>query len=105
MLLRLSALACLLAVLPVSTVLGGQVPVVDGVVGGIGALPDTKFKVADLKPAATTPGKLRVVENSGVCETTPGVFQASGYGDLTANESIWYVLHHLRVATMSSMVR
>ena len=25
-------------------------------------------------------------------ETTPGVFQASGYGDLTATESIWFVL-------------
>ena len=55
-----------------------------------------------------TPGKLRVVvENSGVCgwlvpslfynstcvmpflETTPGVYQASGYGDLTETESLW----------------
>ena len=23
-------------------------------------------------------------------ETTPGVYQASGYGDLTSNESIWF---------------
>ncbi|KAN0107693.1 alpha/beta-hydrolase [Russula decolorans] len=37
-----------------------------------------------------TPGKLRVVENSGVCETTPGVYQASGYGDLATNKSIWF---------------
>ncbi|KAF8500349.1 serine carboxypeptidase [Russula emetica] len=37
-----------------------------------------------------TPGNLRVVENSGVCETTPGVYQASGYGDLSANKSIWF---------------
>ncbi|KAJ7635296.1 Alpha/Beta hydrolase protein [Roridomyces roridus] len=39
---------------------------------------------------ATTPGKLRVTENSGVCETTPNVYQASGYGDLTSSESIWF---------------
>jgi hypothetical protein len=26
-------------------------------------------------------------------ETTPGVYQASGYGDLTTNKSIWFVLH------------
>ncbi|KAI0745691.1 Alpha/Beta hydrolase protein [Earliella scabrosa] len=38
-----------------------------------------------------TPGKLRgVVENSGVCETTPGVYQASGYGDISADGSIWF---------------
>ncbi|KAI0751671.1 alpha/beta-hydrolase [Daedaleopsis nitida] len=91
--LGLSALTSLLVILPVSTVLGGQVPVVNGVIGGVpDALPETasNFKVADIKPAATTPGKLRVVENSGVCETTPGVYQASGYGDLTSNESIWF---------------
>ena len=90
--LGLSALTSLLAVLPVATVLGGQVPAVDGVIGGVPAIRSTssKFKVADLKTAATTPGKLRVVENSGVCETTPGVYQASGYGDLTSKESIWY---------------
>ena len=39
---------------------------------------------------APTPGKLRgVVENSGVCETTPGVYQASGYGDITSDGSVW----------------
>jgi hypothetical protein len=26
-------------------------------------------------------------------ETTPGVYQASGYGDLAANKSMWFVLH------------
>jgi len=31
-----------------------------------------------------------VVENSGVCETTPYVYQASGYGDLAVNKSIWF---------------
>ncbi|KAL1949544.1 hypothetical protein VTO73DRAFT_8425 [Trametes versicolor] len=37
-----------------------------------------------------TPGKLRIVENSGECETTPGVFQASGYADLDAENSMWF---------------
>ena len=44
MLLRLSALTSLLAALPVSTVLGGQIPVVNGVVGGTDFVP-TDFKV------------------------------------------------------------
>ena len=70
--------------------LARQVPIVDGVVGGVRS---SKSKVnvdASITPAATTPGKLRVTENSGVCETTTGVYQASGYGDLTSSESIWY---------------
>lgn len=71
-----------------------QVPVVDGVIGGVPVLPRTPHvDAASLaKPAATTPGKLRIVENSGVCETTAGVYQASGYADLTSSESLWYVV-------------
>ncbi|CAA7266088.1 unnamed protein product [Cyclocybe aegerita] len=72
----------------------GEIPVVGGILGGV---PDLElsgvegFLDATLGVnVATTPGKLRVVENSGVCETTPGVYQASGYGDLTATESIWF---------------
>ncbi|KAJ8462143.1 hypothetical protein ONZ51_g11095 [Trametes cubensis] len=41
-------------------------------------------------PSKPTPGQLRVVENSGVCETTPGVYQASGYGDLSSTKSMWF---------------
>ncbi|KAI0635994.1 serine carboxypeptidase [Trametes polyzona] len=37
-----------------------------------------------------TPGKLRIVENSGECETTPGVNQASGYADLDEDNSLWF---------------
>ncbi|OBZ77227.1 Carboxypeptidase S1 [Grifola frondosa] len=72
-------------------VLAGQVPVVNGVHGGK-PIPHARTPVsrAVQTTAATTPGKLRVVENSGVCETTPGVYQASGYGDLTTNESVWF---------------
>ena len=90
MFLRLSALTALLAALPSLTVRGGQIPLVNGVYGGVGPATAADTKLAAVSPAATTPGKLRVVENSGVCETTPGVYQASGYGDLTSKESIWY---------------
>lgn len=80
--------AAFLAIVPA---LAGQIPVVDGVIGGRRA-PSTKVEaveVEDLHTDATiVPGALRVTENSGVCETTPGVYQASGYGDLTAKESI-----------------
>ncbi|KAJ6609021.1 serine carboxypeptidase [Mycena sp. CBHHK59/15] len=83
----------LLASLPISAVLGaqsaGQIPIRDGVIGGVGTTKAVKAD-ATLRPFATTPGKLRVTENSGICETTPGVFQASGYGDLTSTESIWF---------------
>lgn len=51
-----------------SLVLGGQIPVVDGVLGGVPTIVADTVKKADiLTPAATTPGKLRVVENSGIC--------------------------------------
>jgi len=99
-----------LALLPWNGVLGGQIPVVEGVLGGVPA-PVLAAAESSQKTPMTTPGKLRVVENSGICgksvsyakllfeaedtlttlETTPGVFQASGYADLTATDSIWYV--------------
>ncbi|KAF7974316.1 hypothetical protein HWV62_12482 [Athelia sp. TMB] len=85
--------AAFLAILPASEVLAGQIPVVDGVIGGRRAATAAKItaKVQDLHTDATiVPGALRVTENSGVCETTPGVYQASGYGDLTSSESIFF---------------
>ncbi|KAF8574796.1 alpha/beta-hydrolase [Ramaria rubella] len=33
---------------------------------------------------------LRYVNNSGVCETTPGVHTASGYIDIGTNQSLWF---------------
>ncbi|KAF5343788.1 hypothetical protein D9757_007134 [Collybiopsis confluens] len=89
----LALLPALLAAVPL--VLGGQVPIVDGVYGGVrdnASSSKGAVKLADLSIAATTPGKIRAVQNTGVCETTPGVFSASGYGDLTSTESIffWY---------------
>ena len=80
----------LLVLLGAAAACARQVPIVDGVVGGV---PDFDKKILQADAAvntfATTPGKLRVVENSGVCETTPGVNQVSGYGDLTSSESLW----------------
>jgi hypothetical protein len=69
MLLR-SALVTILA-LPV-LISGYQVPTVDGVIGGIPSgdtsKPKTLKEAASIDAATTpTPGKLRVVENSGVC--------------------------------------
>jgi hypothetical protein len=108
-----SALVTILA-LP-ALISGDQIPAVDGVIGGV---PSGAHNFKNLARAVSgdtstppTPGKLRVVENSGVCgevilfvihpllyshfwlETTPGVYQASGYGDISANKSIWFVLH------------
>ena len=114
MLLR-SALI-VISVLP-ALISGNQFPIVNQVVGDVPHLGDCNFgtlKGASANNApAPTPGKLRVVENSGVCgaviffttdlpgpviltvlvETTKGVYQASGYGDLASDKSIWLVLH------------
>ncbi|KAL4255041.1 peptidase S10 family protein, partial [Pleurotus pulmonarius] len=86
----LGALAAILpALVPLSR--AGQIPVVEGVIGGVPAAFNLTEKADSvLAPAATTPGQLRIVENHGVCETTPGVYQASGYGDLTSTKSIWF---------------
>ena len=90
----LSALPLFIAALLCSALpaLTRQIPVVDGVIGGVpssSSPPHADSVVSQATTPKTTPGKLRVTENSGVCETTPGVYQASGYGDITSNESIW----------------
>ena len=51
---------------------GGQIPVVDGVIGGVPSPSAHDFKdlagsVSGNVSTPPTPGKLRVVENSGVC--------------------------------------
>jgi len=104
-----------LAFISGNAVLGGQIPVVGGILGGVPASPPSTEKRPQSLGMDRTPEKLRVVSsNSGICgkfvsfskfslqfafslqicvtsETTPGVFQASGYGDLTPTDSIWYV--------------
>jgi len=92
-----SALVTILALPALSS--GDQIPAVDEVIGGVPSPRAGAHNSKNLARAVSgntvtstppTPGKLRVVENSGVCETTPGVYQASGYGDLAANKSIWF---------------
>ena len=49
-------------------VLGGQIPEVNGVLGGISARTVREREVKESASVKRTPGKLRgVVENSGVC--------------------------------------
>ncbi|KZT37103.1 alpha/beta-hydrolase [Sistotremastrum suecicum HHB10207 ss-3] len=57
-----------------------QIPVVNGILGGVHPRP----------LGIPVPGTLRYVQNSGFCETTRGVFQASGYADLSMTESMWF---------------
>ena len=64
-------------------VLGGQIPVINGVLGGVPSSTPSVEDIVQIAATTRTPGKLRVTENSGICETTEGVYQASGYGDLT----------------------
>ncbi|KAH8119566.1 serine carboxypeptidase [Phellopilus nigrolimitatus] len=72
----------------------GQIPWNDGVYGGVPASASSVDKGAALpKPQVSgspVAGKLRFIENSGVCETTTGVYQASGYADLTTSQSMWW---------------
>ncbi|CAE6459558.1 unnamed protein product [Rhizoctonia solani] len=81
----------------ISFALAGQFPKYDGIVGGVpkGSAPKSAALLATEPDAATiptpiTPGQLRYKENTGVCETTPGVYQASGYADLTSRQSMWF---------------
>ncbi|KAF8480369.1 serine carboxypeptidase [Russula ochroleuca] len=74
---------------------GNQFPIANGAIGGVPSeSPDAcnfKSQKGTFSNDDSTPGQLRVVENSGVCETSPDVYQASGYGDLTsADKSIWF---------------
>ncbi|KZS90861.1 serine carboxypeptidase [Sistotremastrum niveocremeum HHB9708] len=59
---------------------GSQIPIVNGILGGVHPRP----------LGIPVPGTLRYVQNSGFCETTRGVFQASGYADLSSTESMWF---------------
>lgn len=68
--MRLASAAVALASLVLPTWAAGQIPVVDGVLGGV----DVNAKYSNItklasaaKASAATPGKLRYVENSGVC--------------------------------------
>ncbi|KAG6854377.1 hypothetical protein C0991_007368 [Blastosporella zonata] len=75
--------------------LAGQVPVINGTLGGILRTSDKlgytgKVLLSSASSNVTTAGPIRLVENSGICETTPNVYQASGYIDIATNQSIWF---------------
>ncbi|KAH7340241.1 Alpha/Beta hydrolase protein [Rhizoctonia solani] len=82
----------------ISFALAGQFPEYDGIVGGVpkGSAVKSAALVATEPDAATiptpvAPGQLRYKENTGVCGINhPGVYQASGYADLTSRESMWF---------------
>ncbi|TRM69437.1 Alpha/Beta hydrolase protein [Schizophyllum amplum] len=83
-------LAILAAFGAAALVRAGQFPDVEGVIGAVPPRDRAATVTIATATNATTPGALRVTENSGVCETTDGVNQYSGYGDLTEDESIWF---------------
>jgi hypothetical protein len=64
-------LAWIVSLATVSSVLAaksaGQIPIREGVIGGVTTTRSTTVKEETLQPLATTPGALRVVENSGIC--------------------------------------
>ncbi|KAH8829056.1 serine carboxypeptidase [Flagelloscypha sp. PMI_526] len=85
------ALSCALLGAARTVLARGQVPVVDGVIGGILNASSTVSFAASIQPdAARKAGSLRITENSGVCETTDGVYSASGYGDISDSDSLWF---------------
>ncbi|KAH8826231.1 alpha/beta-hydrolase [Flagelloscypha sp. PMI_526] len=80
------------------TLAQGEFPIIDGVIGGVPSANatseihgDSSFR--DVDPGVEierVAGALRYTEDSGVCETKDRAYQASGYGDLTANKSLWF---------------
>ncbi|KAI0767725.1 alpha/beta-hydrolase [Fomes fomentarius] len=86
--MRLLALL-LTAAVSVSTVLGSAVPHVDLLERSDPTL-DFGTKHIEFKSEIMQDTKLRFVRNSGVCETTPGVNQLSGYIDIGTNMSMWF---------------
>ena len=68
--LQLLGVVSLISLLPFwRGVLGGQIPEVNGVLGGVSARTVRQREVSDSESAnlKRTPGTLRVVEKSGVC--------------------------------------
>jgi carboxypeptidase C (cathepsin A) len=46
--------------------------------------------VTEFKSRVHNDAVLRFVKDSGICETTPGVSQVSGYLDIGTNMSMWF---------------
>jgi len=73
MLFPIFLLSCIIP----QTVLSGQIPVIDGVIGGVRTAQKAtdRTKPTFIQSLAVTPGKLRYKENSGVCGMQLTVFQ------------------------------
>lgn len=93
-------------------VLGGEFPAHNSFVGGAPINTTVSEKVPEtvVGGVSAQAGALRHVENSGICgrspllnllptcmltahytiETTPGVYSASGYADLTPTQHMWF---------------
>ncbi|RDX52343.1 alpha/beta-hydrolase [Lentinus brumalis] len=80
-------LGILASVLP--TVLGTVLPRAD-LAGSSSVLLDLESPHVEFKSKILNDTALRFVRNSGVCETTPGVNQLSGYIDIGTNMSMWF---------------
>lgn len=78
-------LGILASVLP--TVLGTVLPRAD-LAGSSSVLLDLESPHVEFKSKILNDTALRFVRNSGVCETTPGVNQLSGYIDIGTNMSM-----------------
>ena len=98
-----SALAAGLAALHAAPAFArvNQIPHVNGVHGGDPTLgsPEQLVDVTSARnvTGAASSDALRVTENSGICETTPGVYQASGYGNVSSTGSLWCVISKLYI--------
>ena len=69
---------------------GGQIPAVDGVTGGVPSSGAHDFKnLAGATSTPRTPGKLRVVENSGVC----GALISFEIVTIPCHSHFWQKLH------------
>ncbi|TBU21286.1 alpha/beta-hydrolase [Dichomitus squalens] len=86
--MRLSSLAVLATLLP--SAFAARWPTFAEVTDRPDAVLDLGTNYVEFQSQVLNDTKLRFVKNSGVCETTPGVKQLSGYIDVGTNLSMWF---------------
>ncbi|KAM5546227.1 hypothetical protein V8D89_000353 [Ganoderma adspersum] len=86
--MRFSLLAALAAA--VTSTLAAQFPTFADTTSQSNVALDLGTDFAEFQSRNLDDTKLRFVKNSGVCETTPGVNQLSGYIDVGTNMSMWF---------------
>ncbi|EIN14710.1 alpha/beta-hydrolase [Punctularia strigosozonata HHB-11173 SS5] len=70
--------------------LGGLLIAVASALFLTAATPLKRSHITEFKSSVHDDTGLRFVKDSGICETTPGVSQISGYLDIGANMSMWF---------------